>query len=78
MHVTPVAPADNMYPVVQHPDQDKQADEKLAALAEKTGKKPNILIFLMDDVGWMDPGFNGGGVAVGNATPEMDKYASEG
>ena len=22
MHVTPVAPADNMYPVVQHPEQD--------------------------------------------------------
>ena len=32
----------------------------------------------MDDVGWMDPGFNGGGDAVGNATPHMDKLANEG
>src|SRR6516164_175595 len=67
-----------MYPVVQHPEQDAEARQKLAALEKRFGKKPNILIFLMDDVGWMDPGFNGGGVAVGNATPVMDKLASEG
>ena len=73
-----VKPADNMYPAVQHPEQDKAAADKLAALAAKTGKKPNIMIFLMDDVGWMDPGFNGGGVAVGNATPVMDRLAAEG
>ncbi len=78
MHLKAVKPADNMYPVIRHEAQDKAASEKLAALAEKTGKKPNILIFLLDDVGWMDPGFNGGGVAVGNATPEMDKLAAEG
>jgi len=67
-----------MYPVVQHPEQDAEARRKLQALEGRTGKKPNILIFLMDDVGWMDPGFNGGGVAVGNATPVMDKLANEG
>jgi arylsulfatase A-like enzyme len=67
-----------MYPVVQHSDQDKAAQAKLAALAAKTGKKPNIIVFLMDDVGWWDPGFNGGGVALGNATPVMDKIANEG
>ena len=78
MHVQDVKPADNMYPAVQHPEQDKAAADKLAALAAKTGKKPNIMIFLMDDVGWMDPGFNGGGVAVGNATPVMDRLAAEG
>ncbi len=78
MHVKDVQPADNMYPVVQHPEQDKAAQDKLAVLAQKTGKKPNILIFLMDDVGWSDPGFNGGGTAVGNATPNMDRLASEG
>jgi arylsulfatase len=78
MHLTPVKPAPNMYPVIQHPDLEKNATDKLATLAEKTGKKPNIFIFLLDDVGWMDPGFNGGGVAVGNATPEMDKIAAEG
>ncbi len=78
MHLEAVKPAPNMYPVIRHAEQEKNAADKLAALAEKTGKKPNILIFLLDDVGWMDPGFNGGGVAVGNATPEMDKLAGEG
>jgi arylsulfatase A-like enzyme len=73
-----VKPADNMYPVIQHADQDEAAQAKLAALQQRTGKKPNILIFMLDDVGWMDPGFNGGGVAVGNATPNMDKLANEG
>ena len=78
LHLQDVKPADNMYPVVLHPDQDKAARDKLAALEAKTGKKPNILIFLMDDVGWMDPGFNGGGTAVGNDTPIMDQLAAEG
>src|SRR5262245_20026043 len=70
IHLEDVKPPDNMYPVMQHPEQDKAAQDKLAALQQKTGKRPNILIFLLDDVGWMDPGFNGGGVAVGNATPK--------
>ena len=44
-------------PVVQHPEQDKAAQDKLASLAAKIGKKPNIVIFLLDDLGWWDPGF---------------------
>ena len=78
IHVKDVKPADNMYPVVPHPEQEQQARKKLAALEQKTGKKPNILIFLLDDVGWMDPGFNGGGIAVGNETPNMDRLAAGG
>jgi arylsulfatase len=78
IHLKDVKPAPNLYPVIEHPEQDKAAAAKLAALAGKTGKKPNIMIFLLDDVGWMDPGFNGGGVAVGNATPVMDRLANEG
>lgn len=78
LHLKGTKPADNMYPVIAHPDQLKAAQEKLAALEAKTGKKPNVVIFLMDDVGWMDPGFNGGGVAIGNATPNMDRLANEG
>lgn len=70
--------ADNLEPVIPHPEQDKAAREKLAALEKKFGKKPNILVFVLDDVGWMDVGFNGGGIAVGNDTPALDKYASEG
>ncbi len=78
LHLQDVKPADNMYPVMQLPAQDSEARQKLAALERKTGKKPNILIFLMDDVGWLDPGFNGGGEAVGNATPIMDRLANGG
>jgi arylsulfatase len=78
LHLEDVKPADNMYPAVAHPEQDKAARDKLAALERKTGKKPNILLFIMDDVGWMDPGFNGGGTAIGNDTPTMDRLASEG
>jgi arylsulfatase len=78
VHLADVKPAENMYPVIAHPAQEKQAREKLAALEKKFGKKPNILIFIMDDVGWSDPGFNGGGIAVGNDTPVMDKLANEG
>ena len=60
------------------PNRTKQARQKLATLEKKFGKKPNILIFIMDDVGWMDPGFNGGGEAVGNPTPNMDRLAQAG
>ena len=54
--------ADNMMPVMAHPAQDKEARDKLAEFEKRTGKRPNIVIFLMDDVGWMDVGFNGGGI----------------
>lgn len=74
----PVSIAPNMEPVIQHPDQEDEARKKLADLEKKTGKKPNILIFLLDDVGWADFGFNGGGISVGNPTPDVDRIASEG
>jgi arylsulfatase len=73
-----VAPARNRTPVIEHPREQEQARQKLEALRKKTGKKPNVLIFLMDDVGWHDVGFNGGGVAVGSPTPNMDRLAREG
>jgi arylsulfatase A-like enzyme len=78
LHLSPVAIADNMEPVMQHPEQDKSAKEKLAALEKRFGRKPNILIFITDDVGWLDPGFNGGGEAVGNPTPNLDRLAHAG
>ena len=78
IHLLDVKPADNMYPVIAHPEEEQQARDKLAALEARFGKKPNILIFLLDDVGWMDLGFNGGGIAVGNETPSLDRLANEG
>lgn len=74
----PTVIAPNMMPAMVNPLQTQEAQQKLAALEQKTGKKPNIVVFLMDDVGWMDFGFNGGGQAVGNPTPDIDTVASQG
>ena len=41
-------------------------------------KKPNVVIVFMDNFGWGEPGFNGGGIIRGAATPRMDKLADEG
>jgi arylsulfatase len=73
----PVKLADNMEPVVEHADQADEARQKLAALQQKAGRKPNVIVFLLDDVGYSDFGFNGGGEAVGNATPDIDRIAAQ-
>jgi arylsulfatase len=69
--------ADNMEPVIDNPDQNNEARQKLDALRQRTGKRPNVVIFLLDDVGYSDFGFNGGGVAVGNDTPDVDRIADQ-
>ncbi len=33
-------------------EQDMEIDAKLAALEQRTGKKPNIIYILTDDIGW--------------------------
>lgn len=73
-----VKPAPNLEEVIPHPEQMQEALAKLAELESRTGKKPNILIYLMDDVGWGDLGVYGGGVMVGAPTPNMDALAREG
>lgn len=73
-----VATAVNMQPAIPRPDQDAAAQAKLAALQAETGQKPNILIFIVDDMGYGDPGAFGGGDMIGAATPEMDALAEEG
>ncbi|MEJ2533600.1 MAG: arylsulfatase [Halioglobus sp.] len=40
--------------------------------------KPNIVLVFMDNFGWGEPGFNGGGIVRGAATPRMDQLAGEG
>ena len=40
--------------------------------------KPNIVIVFLDNFGWGEPGFNGGGITRGAPTPRMNKLASEG
>ena len=70
--------APNMEPVIPHDDQAAAAQKKLAALEKKTGKKPNILIYLMDNVGYGDMGINGGGLLAGAPTPNIDRLGQEG
>ena len=35
-------------------------------------EKPNIVVVFMDNFGWGEPGFNGGGITRGAATPRLD------
>lgn len=39
------------------------------------GSRPNIVLMLSDDMGWAEPGFNGGNPEL---TPNMDRLAGEG
>jgi arylsulfatase A-like enzyme len=42
-------------------------------------KKPNVIMLMMDDVGWGDFGaYTGGGAALGHPTPQIDRVAKEG
>lgn len=47
----------------------------LSILAQE---QPNIVLIFLDNFGYGEPGFNGGGIIRGAATPRMDKLASEG
>ncbi len=70
--------ADNFEAAIPRPDQDKIADRKLSALKEKTGKRPNVLWLVVDDMGFGDPGAYSGGALAGASTPNIDKLAAEG
>lgn len=69
---------ENMEPAIPHPAQEADAVKKLAALQTKSGKHPNILWLVVDDMGYGDPGVYGGGAAIGAATPNMDRLANNG
>ncbi|MBM3737570.1 MAG: arylsulfatase [Acidobacteria bacterium] len=50
-----------------------------AALAQPApASKPNVILVLMDNLGWGELGVYGGGIIRGSATPRIDKLASEG
>lgn len=50
----------------------------LSSLSVAASSQPNIVLVFMDNFGWGEPGFNGGGIIRGAATPELDKLADEG
>lgn len=70
--------AENFEPSVRQPAAEKAALAKLEALYRKTGKRPNILILVVDDLGYSDVGAYGGGEAFGAPTPHIDRLAREG
>ncbi len=70
--------SETMEPALVWPGQQDAAQKKLDALRSKTGRRPNIVWFVIDDMGYGDPGCFGGGGVVGAATPSMDRLAREG
>ena len=68
--------------------QNTPGNEKNAFLPQKffgagvaeaaTNKQPNIVLIFLDNFGWGEPGFNGGGITRGTETPRMDQVAAEG
>ncbi len=59
-------------------DQEAHAAEVLDRYRGSSGKRPNVVFILFDDVGWGDFGCYGGGVAVGAPTPNIDRLARRG
>lgn len=80
--VSPVLKAerqrDNFEPALLRPEQARAAQAKLDAIYKRTGKRPNILIFVVDDLGYGDVGAYGGGESLGAPTPHIDRLAREG
>ena len=70
--------SENFEPSIPHPEQEDAITKKLNELEKKTGKKPNIVWLVIDDMGYGDPGCYGGGAAIGAATPNMDRLAAGG
>jgi len=70
--------SESLEPALAHPQQADTARQKLDALFKKTGRRPNIVWLVIDDMGYGDPGCYGGGGAIGAATPNMDRLAREG
>lgn len=49
-----------------------------ASLLAQQAKKPNVVLVLMDNLGWGELGVYGGGILRGAPTPRIDKFAGEG
>ncbi|PMO50542.1 arylsulfatase [Vibrio splendidus] len=69
----------NMQQAIPRPDQDTVATSELSKIQKETGKKPNIVWLVVDDLGFGDIGGPwGGGAHIGAATPNIDQLAQGG
>ena len=50
----------------------------LNPLMASAADKPNIVLVFLDNFGWGEPGFNGGGIIRGAPTPRLDQVAAKG
>jgi arylsulfatase len=71
--------ADNRPMGSQHPSSVSSGEEGVTApqRATPSGRKPNILFIMGDDIGWMQPGIYHRGLMVGE-TPNIDRIGREG
>src|SRR5215469_3634143 len=53
-------------------------DDRAADAKAPTGRKPNIVFMLTDNLGYGEPGCYGGGILRGAPTPRIDRLAREG
>ena len=72
------APAPNREPRFVLPDAKRRRGRSSTRSSRAPDSRPNVLVILMDDVGWGDFGCYGGGVAFGAPTPNVDRLAREG
>ncbi len=70
--------AEHLEPAFAHTEQTAAARQRLDEYVARTGRRPNVLVVLFDDVGWGDFGCYGGGIAVGAPTPNIDRLARDG
>ena len=70
--------AENFEPALVYPDQARAVKTKLETLRKRTGQPPNILLLVVDDMGYGDSGAYGGGESLGAPTPHVDRLAREG
>ncbi|MCB0976920.1 MAG: arylsulfatase, partial [Acidimicrobiales bacterium] len=68
---------DGLEPRFVIPEQEEAATSALDRYLA-SGRRPNILLIMFDDVGWGDFGCYGGGIAVGAPTPNIDRLARRG
>ncbi len=76
-----IAPEDNEADVVTNRKNVLSKDSSLQQVAYEDvapAPRPNIILMMADNMGYMDPGCYGGGAVLGAPTPRMDQMAKEG